>query len=171
MNSQIALLETWIEWLMLPVKDQAEDDERKDHFMHALRSIEAALGEFHPFFNLEFGTPEIIMAPYIERMVASVFYYKGYDIRAKKPNICAWLDALEKRDSYQGTKSDFATLVRDIPPEIRTSYPDAKYRFNFGETTSENVEIVDNGSHISVNPESYPEPKLAKEEAAFRVLK
>ena len=163
---------------MLPVKDKAEDDERKHHFMHALNNFEANYmtpldypNEFHPFFDEQFGTHEILMAPYMERMVASVFYYKGYDIRAKKPNISAWLDAMEKRDSYRGTKSDFATLVRDIPPEIRMNHPDAKYRFNFGKTTSENVEIVENGPHISVNPEAYPEPKLAKEEAAFRVLK
>ena len=45
-------------------------------------AVEKALGFFHgPFFLREFGTADVLMAPYLERINASLFYYKGYHFR------------------------------------------------------------------------------------------
>ena len=56
-----------------------------------------------PYFLEEFGTSDIIFAPYIERMNASLFYYKGYDMRNEHPKIGDWFDAMESRETYRGT--------------------------------------------------------------------
>ena len=34
------------------------------------------------------------------------------------PNIEAWFEALEKRPTYLGTRSDFYTHVHDLPPQL-----------------------------------------------------
>jgi len=51
----------------------------------------------------EFGTADVIFTPYIERMAASLYYYKGYDIKDKYPAIKKWFDAMESRSTYRGT--------------------------------------------------------------------
>jgi glutathione S-transferase len=48
-----------------------------------------------PYFLSEFGTADVIFSPYIERMNASLFYYKGYDLRKEHPAIGKWFDAME----------------------------------------------------------------------------
>ena len=51
-------------------------------------SVERALGFSEgPYFLRDFGTADVIMAPYLERILASLFYYKGYDLRREHPKI------------------------------------------------------------------------------------
>ena len=54
--------------------------------------------------------------PAIERMNASLFYYKGFTLRDVKafPNISNWFDALETRKTYLGIQSDFHTHCHDL---------------------------------------------------------
>ena len=56
---------------------------------------------------------------HVERMNASVLYWKGLQIRGsgRWPAIDAWFDAFEERPAYLATKSDYYTHVRDIPPQ------------------------------------------------------
>ena len=53
-----------------------------------------------PYFLREFGTADVIIMPYLERINASLFYYKGYDLRREHPKIGEWFDAIETRESY-----------------------------------------------------------------------
>ena len=55
-----------------------------------------------PYFLEDFGTVDIIFTPYIERMAASLFYYKGYDLKKACPNIGQWFTAMETRPTYRG---------------------------------------------------------------------
>ena len=68
-----------------------------------------------PYFLREFGTADVIIAPYLERINASLFYYKGYDLRREHPKIGEWFDAMELRESYQATMSDFNTHANALP--------------------------------------------------------
>jgi glutathione S-transferase len=63
----------------------------------------------------EFGPADVIFAPYLERMNASLFYYKGYDLRKEHPTIGKWFDAMETRSCYRGTQSDFMTHAYALP--------------------------------------------------------
>lgn len=84
--------------------------------------MEAALGsDGGPFFlGSEISLVDIVFVPFLERMVASIPYYKGLRLRGtgQWPNLEAWFAALELRPSYLGTKSDFYTHVHDLPPQL-----------------------------------------------------
>jgi len=70
----------------------------------------------------EFGIVDVIFTPYIERMAASLYYYKGYDIKDKFPAIKNWFRAMESRETYRGTQSDYHTHVNDLPPQMGGCY-------------------------------------------------
>ena len=111
----------------------------------------------------EFGTPDVIIAPYLERMNASLFYYKGYDLRREHPKIGEWFDAMETRECYRGTLSDFSTHAYALPLFL------GECHFKF-DGDLEAAKLVDQGKHLDVNPSSYPEPADSKEEAAYEVI-
>ena len=54
---------------------------------------------------------DIIFAPFLERMMASLFYYKGFDMKNEHSAIASWFAAMEARETYHGTMSDFNTHV------------------------------------------------------------
>ena len=56
--------------------------------------------------------------PYVERMGASLFYYKGFTLRdpTVRPNLCRWFDALEQRETYLGTQPDAPNPIPDPNP-------------------------------------------------------
>ena len=90
--------------------------------------MEEALGFTEgPYFSKEFGISDVIFMPYLERMNASLFYYKGYDLRRQHPKIGAWFDAMETRECYRGTMSDFNTHAHDLHSLLGDCY------FKFGE--------------------------------------
>ena len=57
-------------------------------------------------------------------MNASLYYYKGFTLRDPKvfPRFSAWFDAMECREVYRGTQSDFHTHVHDLPPQMGGCY-------------------------------------------------
>jgi len=104
--------------------------------------IEEAL-EFYegPYFLREFGTADVIIAPYLQRMNASLFYYKGYELRREYPMIAKWFDAMETRESYRGTMSDHNTHATTLPDVLGGCY------FKFG-TYLESSKLVDQGPYM-----------------------
>eukprot|EP00927_Polykrikos_kofoidii_P065776 TRINITY_DN61492_c0_g1_i1.p1 TRINITY_DN61492_c0_g1~~TRINITY_DN61492_c0_g1_i1.p1 ORF type:complete len:497 (-),score=61.53 TRINITY_DN61492_c0_g1_i1:81-1469(-) len=94
-------------------------------FDRVLKQVDHALGEFQDtpwFLNFTDG-PSLVDLQYvthIERMVASVPYWKGHALRgpgADYPNIERWFQAFEQRPAYVATRSDWYTHVKDIPPQ------------------------------------------------------
>jgi glutathione S-transferase len=65
-----------------------------------------------------------MFAPFLERMAASVPYYKGLLVRGnpKWPHVNKWFEAMEERESFQGIMSDYYTHVHDLPPQIGQCY-------------------------------------------------
>jgi glutathione S-transferase len=82
---------------------------------------ELAVDGAGPFFlGAEPTLVDIFFAPFLERMAASLPYYKGLRVRDADayPRIAAWFAAMEARPAYRHIQSDYYTHVRDLPPQI-----------------------------------------------------
>ncbi|MEM1240681.1 MAG: glutathione S-transferase, partial [Cyanobacteria bacterium P01_H01_bin.26] len=108
---------------------------------------------------------DLVFTPYVERMNASLFYYKGYSMREENPHFGAWCDAMETRPTYRGTQSDFHTHVHDLPPQMGGCWE------NDGAQTKANQKRVDQGPWLGLPDVAYPEPENSRVEALHRVLK
>lgn len=97
-------------------------------FERTLDEVDAKLGETDGPWLLGGPIPSLVDLQYVshvERMCASVPYWKGVVIRAapgapnagRWPNIDRWFDAFEARPAYVASKSDWYTHVKDIPPQ------------------------------------------------------
>jgi glutathione S-transferase len=111
------IFSAWMYWLTSGVN--------KDGFIDTLKRVESELSRRGPFFlGKEVSTVDLQYAPFLERMAASLLYYKGFKIRAAPgeknpyPAINRWFDAMEKLPSYQLTKSDYYTHCWDLPPQL-----------------------------------------------------
>ena len=98
-----------------------EENERKMNFVNVAQIMDKALESTNgPYFLTQFSVADIVFVPYLERMNATLFYYKGFQLRDSSnfPFISEWFDALETRDVYRGTQSDFHTHCHDLPPQM-----------------------------------------------------
>ena len=120
-----------------------------------------------PFFLESFSVVDCIFAPFLERMAASLFYYKGFTVRDKSrfPGIAAWFDGMEGRETYRGTQSDFHTHVHDLPPQLGGCYS------NETEQQAKCQARVDGGLDLNLPDCGYPEPEDSRALAAARVMK
>eukprot|EP00466_Bigelowiella_natans_P001515 jgi/Bigna1/92689/estExt_fgenesh1_pm.C_530005 len=120
------LFRAWCKWLCSPLSvHDSEDQHSLQQFEKAIATVESKISETSgPYMLEEFSTADVIFAPYIERMNASLYYYKGYTIRdpETRPKIASWFDAMEKRTAYRGTQSDVHTHVHDLPPQMGGCY-------------------------------------------------
>lgn len=118
MKLERQLFGAWMQWLTSNWMDGAN----RMAFERALGQVDKALGMTPgPFFlGGGFSLVDIIFAPFLERMVASLLYYKGYKMRnnSKWPHVERWFKAMEERPTYMGTKSDFYTHAHDLPPQL-----------------------------------------------------
>lgn len=114
-------------------------DAHEKNFLETLGRFEQALGKGGQTRDGESGadgsspwllggeSPTLVDLQYVshvERMVASVLYWKGLELRdnPRFPNLERWLSAFERRPSYVATKSDWYTHVQDIPPQYGPGY-------------------------------------------------
>ena len=159
------LFRAWCSWLCYPSMFPGADKRNRSSFEEVVAMVEEALGNTpSPYFLDDFSTADLVFIPYVERMNASLYYYKGYTLR-DNPGFAAWFDALETRSTYRGTQSDFHTHAHDLPPQMGGCYsnksPQAKI----------NQQKVDTGSWWELPDVKYPEPETSREEALQRVLK
>lgn len=160
------LFRAWCLWLCQPHRSDREDGRAQDQFVGVARRVEAALEATPgPYFLEDFSTADLVFIPYVERMNASLYYYKGYDLKQAHPALADWFIALETRSTYRGTQSDFHTHVHDLPPQMGGCYanglpPAALHR-----------QQVDQGPWGDLPEVGYPEPVTSGLEALHRVLK
>ncbi len=160
------LFRAWCSWLCYPARSSKEEQGNKEQFVKVVGMVEEALASTPgPYFLEEFGTADVIFTPYVERMNASLYYYKGYSLREENPNFKAWFDAMETRLTYRGTQSDFHTHVHDLPPQMGGCWENSEPQM------LENKSRVDNGPWFGLPDVGYPEPENSKIEALYRVLK
>jgi len=113
------LFQAWCQWLCYP-HSLRSDAAAADGFRRVAEDVEQALeANGGPFLlGQELSTADVVFVPYVERMNASLTYYKGYLMRQRHPAIHRWFCALEQRSTYLGTQSDFHTHAHDLPPQM-----------------------------------------------------
>ncbi|KAK9819179.1 hypothetical protein WJX81_001160 [Elliptochloris bilobata] len=112
------LYSDWLPWLCQGW-DNAGKRARFEGTMDAV-DAELARGGGPYFMGAELSLVECVFAPMLERIAASIPYYKGLLVRGtgRWPNVDRWFDAMETRETYLGLKSDFYTHVQDLPPQL-----------------------------------------------------
>lgn len=108
------LFRAWCGWLCGPGPGAAADYDRW------AGRFDAALGTVGdgPWLLDGFSSADVVAIPFVERMQASLLYYKGYDLRGRWPAIDRWFQALEQRPSWRGSRSDHHTHAHDLPPQL-----------------------------------------------------
>ncbi|MGD1920366.1 MAG: glutathione S-transferase family protein [Pleurocapsa sp.] len=160
------LFRAWCGWLCQRAIFPGQEKNNRKQFIEAVSMIEEALTSTPgAYFLEEFSTADVIFTPYVERMNASLYYYKGYSMREENPRFSAWFDAMETRSTYRGTQSDFHTHVHDLPPQMGGCYSN-------GESQAiTNQEKVDCGAWFGLPDVGYTEPETSRQEALQRVIK
>ncbi|MEA5451482.1 glutathione S-transferase family protein [Leptolyngbya sp. CCNP1308] len=160
------LFRAWCMWLCQPARSAAADQRAGEQFVGVVQRVEQALASTpSPFFLSEFSTADVVFVPYVERMNASLYYYKGYSLREENPRLKDWFDGLESRSTYRGTQSDFHTHVHDLPPQMGGCYE------NDLPQTRRNQAQVELGPWFGLPDVAYPEPATSRVEALTRTVK
>lgn len=133
------LFRAWCQWLCYPGRGEQEELVAEARFDAVAAAVAEALQRHPGPFFLEpassagseagagggtdaaadgFSAADLVFVPFLERMNASLTYYKGYELRRRHPALHRWFCALEQRAGYLGTQSDFHTHVHDLPPQM-----------------------------------------------------
>ncbi|WP_431193500.1 glutathione S-transferase family protein [Trichocoleus desertorum] len=160
------LFRAWCTWLCYPTGSARQEQRNREQFTGVVDKVEFALGSTPgPYFLEEFGTADVIFTPYVERMNASLYYYKGYSLREANPRLGNWFVAMESRPTYCGTQSDFHTHVHDLPPQMGGCWENGEPQM------LRNKAQVDQGPWFGLPDVAYPEPETSRAEALHRVIK
>tara|TARA_Y100001968_G_scaffold18921_1_gene14875 strand:+ start:3860 stop:5113 length:1254 start_codon:yes stop_codon:yes gene_type:complete len=121
------LFRSWCIWLCNPSLNESQEGRRKKQFQNIAEELqEQMLKSSEPWLDPEWnnsttsypGSGDVIFIPYLERMNASLAYYKGLCLREDYPAINEWFKSLEKLEEYRGTQGDFHTHAHDLPPQM-----------------------------------------------------
>ena len=160
------LFRAWCSWLCYRAIFPGQEKGNRQQYIDTVASVEQALANTPgAYFLEEFSTVDVIFTPYVERMNASLYYYKGYSLREENPHLSAWFETMETRSTYRGTQSDFHTHVHDLPPQMGGCYSNGEPQ------TLANQERVDRGDWFELPDVTYPEPETSRAEALQRVIK
>jgi glutathione S-transferase len=160
------LFRAWCNWLCRPANSAREEQYNREQFVSVVAMVETALGSTPGAYFLDrFSTADVIFTPYVERMNASLYYYKGYSLREDNPRFAAWFDAIESRETYRGTQSDFHTHVHDLPPQMGGCWENGEPQMLV------NKARVDHGDWDGLPDAMFPEPASARAEALYRTVK
>lgn len=160
------LFRGWCTWLCYPRRSPRDEQRSREQFTAIVAQVEAALASTPgPYFLEEFGIVDLVFTPYVERMNASLYYYKGYSLREENRKLSDWFDAMETRSTYRGTQSDFHTHAHDLPPQMGGCYANQESQ------TEINQKRVDCGPWFGLPDVTYPEPETSRSEALHRAIK
>ncbi|MFM8525756.1 MAG: glutathione S-transferase family protein [Cyanobacteriota bacterium] len=121
------LFRAWCQWLCYPGRGAQDEEVAEGRFDAVATEVAEALQRHPgPFFLAPAPSPEgdgfssadLVFVPFLERINASLTYYKGYQLRQRHPALQRWFSALEQRSTYLGTQSDFHTHAHDLPPQM-----------------------------------------------------
>ncbi len=141
----------WCMWLCRPSLAIWNETKRQNEFQVIAQELEQQLlKEKGPFLDSVAdesgshspGSCDLIFIPYLERMNASLSYYKGFNLRKEHPGIDSWFTALEAQEEYRGTQGDFHTHSHDLPPQMGGCY------FSTNSTQKQFAQAIDNGSGL-----------------------
>ncbi len=160
------LFRAWCGWLCYPSHSPGQEQSNRDQYVNVVNVVNNALSQTPgPYFLETFSTADVIFTPFLERMNASLYYYKGYSLREENPRLQDWFAAMESRSAYRGTQSDVHTHVHDLPPQMGGCYS------NQDPQAHQNQKRVDQGPWQNLPDAMYPEPETSIQEALHRVIK
>jgi len=121
----------------------------------------------------EFGVSVVdcMFAPFLERMDASLLFYKGLSLRGGSyPHIKRWFETMEAQtQTFLGIRSDYYTHVTDLPPQIGGCYStksgDAQA---VALAARAQAEIMGGAWRLGVKPADCLEPMLPADEGEAR---
>ena len=121
----------WCNWLCRKSFNFIDNSFRKKRFKESISKLDEILsrsksGLLDPSLSnegdIEPGVGYIIFIPYMERINASLIYYKGFNLRSNYLHIDNWLTLFEWESAYRGTQGDFHTNSHDLPPQMAGCY-------------------------------------------------
>ena len=169
------IFRSWCDWLCRSNFFNFENNLKKNNMIKNLEELEKLLSQSSSGFidpvnispnKLQPGTGDIIFIPYIERINASLFYYKGYKLRKEFPLINKWLTLLESENVYTGSQGDFHTHSHDLPPQMGGCFKD------INEAQKKFSRLIDSGEgagNLEINKEF--DSNYYKKIALARVIK
>ena len=125
------IFRAWCNWLCRESFNLIHNSFRKKRFMESISKLDEILGSSESGFidpaestssELVPGIGDIIFIPYMERMNASLTYYKGFNLRSNYRYVDRWLTLFEGTSAYRGTQGDFHTHSHDLPPQMGGCY-------------------------------------------------
>ncbi|AAP99613.1 MULTISPECIES: glutathione S-transferase family protein [Prochlorococcus] len=175
-NLERNLFRSWCIWLCNPSFSKVQSIEREKQFKFIAKEVDNRLSQTNsPWIDPSIsnsleslpGSIDVAFVPYLERMNASLAYYKGIKIRKEFPNIDRWFKSLEILPEYRGTQGDFHTHSHDLPPQMGGCWLDKNV---LQETFSNQIDI---GNGLGENETTFePSTKtLPSAIALTRVLK
>ena len=150
------LFRAWCIWLCSPGLNLRQQNQAKEQFRAVAKRFEQELNTT-PGPWLRGDQPEtvdLLFVPYVERMNASLAYYKGYRLRREHPSIDRWFRALESLATYRGTQSDMHTHVHDLPPQMGGCWSDNS------ELSTELAAKIDCGDGLGDDEAVWPDESL-----------
>jgi len=128
------IFRSWCNWLCRESFNFLDNSFRKKRFKESISKFDKILSRSVSGFidpalsksgDIEPGTGDIIFIPYMERMNASLTYYKGFNLRSNYQYVDKWLTLFEGKSAYRGTQGDFHTHSHDLPPQMGGCYKES----------------------------------------------
>ncbi len=125
------IFRSWCNWLCRESFNFIDNSFKKTRFKDSISKFNETLkrsksGFIDPSLSnsgeIEPGIGDIIFIPYMERMNASLIYYKGFNLRSNYRYVDNWLTLFEGKSTYRGTQGDFHTHSHDLPPQMGGCY-------------------------------------------------
>ena len=168
-----SLFRAWCTWLCYRLKghqEQAAQAQFQEVAMQMEKALEKNGGRWldpedpnGPFP----GTADLVFIPYVERMNASLAYFKGFAMREEHPLIDRWLTSLEQLETYRGTQSDFHTHSHDLPPQMGGCWAN---KTDSQKRTAAAIDIGKGLGELEIKWSPNNEPISPQERALERVL-
>ena len=128
------IFRSWCNWLCRESFNFIDNSFRKKRFKESISKFDEILSRSKSGFVdpsvsntgvIEPGVGDVIFVPYMERMNASLIYYKGFNLRSKYRHVDSWLTLFEGTSAYRGTQGDFHTHSHDLPPQMGGCYKES----------------------------------------------
>ncbi len=128
------IFKSWCNWLCRESFNFVDNSFRKKRFKESISKLDEILSRSKSGFvdpsvsntgDIGPGVGDIIFIPYMERMNASLIYYKGFNLRFNYRHVNNWLTLFEGTSAYRGTQGDFHTHSHDLPPQMGGCYKES----------------------------------------------